>query len=156
MFDFFKKKNKKTIDQVSFDTSVEVGEEMDHYFLTENDLPKNFVYPESFVKYIKYDTEVKELEPYILFRNKDDTQTFNGVVKEQYPSRVLVPFGKDNYSDDVFCFDGTDISGNPKVYIVHTYASPGWEDRGYVEDFNAWLRFAQEAQDAYVKQREEK
>jgi len=43
VFDFFKKKNKKTIDQVSFDTSVEVGEEMNHYFLTENDLPKNRV-----------------------------------------------------------------------------------------------------------------
>ena len=41
VFDFFKKKKKKTLDQVSSDTSVAVGEEMDHYFLIENDLPKN-------------------------------------------------------------------------------------------------------------------
>jgi hypothetical protein len=137
------------------DTSVSNDEEMMYYFLTKQVLPKGFIYPESFIKYIKYDTEVKELEPYILFRSKDRTQTFNRVVKEQYPSRTLVPFGKDNNSDDVFCFDGTDISGNPKVYIVHTYASPGWEDKGYVEDFTAWLTFAQEAHDAYEKQREE-
>jgi len=154
LFNFLKKK-KNPLESIPSDVSVPNDEEMKYSFLSNQDLPKGFIYPTSFIKYIKYDTEVKELEPYILFRDQDDVQTFNRVVKEQYPSRVLVPFGKDNYSDDVFCFDGTDTSGNPKVYIVHTYASPGWEDKGYVKDFSAWLQFAQEAHDAYKKQREE-
>jgi len=150
MFNFFKKK-KKPVESISPDI---YDEEKNYCFLAKQDLPEGFIYPESLIYYEEYNKERAELEPYIIF-GANSAQTFNRVVKEQYPSRVLVPFGKDNYSDDVFCFDGTDISGNPKVYIVHTYASPGWEDRGYVEDFTAWLRFAQEAQDAYVKQREE-
>lgn len=153
MFNFFRKK-KKPLKSISSDTPVPHDEEMNYGFLVKADLPKGFKYPKSFIEYEKYNKKRVELEPYIIFGTKS-AETFNRVVKEQYPSRVLVPFGKDNNSDDVFCFDGTDTSGNPKVYIVHTYASPGWEDKGYVEDFTAWLKFAQEAQDTYIEQREE-
>ncbi len=152
MFGFLKRKEKEPKPS---DTSTINDSEMKYYFLLNKDLPKGFRYPESFVNYLRYDTEIKELMPYILFRNEKSVKTFNRIVKEQYPKRVLVPFGKDNESDDVFCFDGKDTSGNPKVYIVHTYASPGWEDRGELKDFNAWLAFAQEAHDAYEKQKEE-
>jgi len=151
MFGFLKRKEKTP--KVSND-ALGAKAEAKYCFLPESDLPKGFLYPKSLIQYEKYNNEKLELEPYVIF-SLISAQTFNRIVKEQYPKRVLVPFGKDNESDDVFCFDGKDTSGNPKVYIVHTYASPGWENRGELKDFNAWLAFAQEAHDAYEKQKEE-
>jgi len=42
------------------------------------------------------------------------------------------------------CFDGKDISGNPRVFIIHDFASPGWENHSEFKDFLEWLEFARE------------
>ena len=127
-----------------------------YYFFPENELPKGFKYPESYIKYMKYDSELKELDPYILFRRDEGIKLWSKILKEQYPTRNLIPIGKDNNSDDVFCFDGDDTSGDPKVYIVHTFASPGWEDRGYLKNFGEWLKFSQKVKEEYEKERKRK
>jgi hypothetical protein len=54
----------------------------------------------------------------------------------------LFPFAKVNCPDNIVCFDGEDTSGDPKVYYIHAFASPGWEDRGYADNFTEWLKMA--------------
>jgi hypothetical protein len=65
-------------------------------------------------------------------------------VKRLYPERKLVPFALRMGSDDIACFDGSTSSADPVVYLVHAYASSGWEDRGSVANFEAWLKVAEE------------
>ncbi|MCT8343389.1 hypothetical protein LG003_11140 [Photorhabdus kleinii] len=57
-------------------------------------------------------------------------------MKAQYPERQLVPFAKVSYSDDIACFDSSDISGDPKIFFIHAFASTGWEDRRNLNNFD--------------------
>ena len=70
-------------------------------------------------------------------------------ISNQYPSRKLVPFAKINYSDDIACFDASVNSNDPIVHYVHSYASPGWEDRGSVKNFDEWLKLALKDSEIY-------
>ena len=55
-----------------------------------------------------------------------------------------------NYSDDIACFDASiDSADDPIVFYVHAFASPGWEDRGSVANFNEWLKQALQEAKAY-------
>jgi hypothetical protein len=76
-------------------------------------------------------------------------------LQEQFPYRTLVPFAKTGASDDVACFDGTDTSGDPKVLLIHTFCSPGWEDRGSVDNFDEWLKAVEEKSRQFKLEREE-
>lgn len=60
-------------------------------------------------------------------------------LKNLYPSRNVFPFAKRWANDDVACFDLDDFSGDPKVCIIHAFASPGWEDRDEFPSFDAWM-----------------
>lgn len=57
-------------------------------------------------------------------------------LKKLYPQRNLIPFAENNYNDDIACFDA--YSGE-KVLIIHTYASPGFEQRKEYENIWYWL-----------------
>ena len=57
---------------------------------------------------------------------------------------AINPFAKYDYIDDIACFDASLPSENPSVYYIHMFATPGWENRGNVIDFNAWLQAALE------------
>jgi hypothetical protein len=59
--------------------------------------------------------------------------------KKRFPNLYLVPFARRLDDDDVACFDISCKSTFPKVKIVHDFASPGWEDRGEFDSFDAWL-----------------
>lgn len=108
-----------------------------------------YSYPKSFLAMID-ENKINNIYPIIFLGNYSEwTEDWSEIIKEQYPTRNLVPFAKDDRSDDVFCFDGDDTSGDPKVHIVHTFASPGWEDRGYLNNFKEWLKFAQEVKEEY-------
>lgn len=118
----------------------------------------NFKYPKKFLQYINTD-DIDEIPSYsryyFLGTDQEIIIFWHNIIKEQYPKRLLVPFAKDEGSDDVFCFDGTDTSGNPKVYQVHTYASEGWEDRGYWDNFDEWYDEIKQISDEYKKEMEE-
>ena len=66
------------------------------------------------------------------------------LLRRSYPARQLIPFAKYDYTDDIACFDASLLSENPSVYYIHMFATPGWENRGNVIDFNAWLQAALE------------
>lgn len=112
---------------------------MKPYLFEDKLLPENFSFPQSFLELVSQE-EIPYFEPwYLLCKFEKNASFWIDEIVKQYPSRSLIPFAKDESSDDVVCFDGSDTSGNPKVFYVHTFASPRWEDRGEVEGFDAWL-----------------
>lgn len=112
---------------------------MKPYLFDEKLLTGNFSFPQSYVELVSQEN-IPYLEPWwFLSEYKEDADFWMDEIAKQYPSRKLVPFAKAGSSDDVACFDGSDTSGNPKVFYVHTFASPGWEDHGDVESFDVWL-----------------
>lgn len=113
---------------------------MSHYLYSKKELPDGFEYPTSFIEMVSGNSTL-DLEPWwFLYEFEDFAKQWLFEVKKQYPTRQLVPFAKVSYSDDLACFDGSDISGDPKIFIVHTFASPGWEDRCNVSNFDEWLK----------------
>lgn len=115
---------------------------MKPYLFEDNQLPEKFSFPDSYLNLVSQE-EIPYLEPWwFISEFKEDADFWFEEIAKQYPTRKLIPFAKAGSSDDIACFDGSDISGNPKVFYVHTFASPGWEDRGYEENFDAWLEKA--------------
>ncbi|MDZ7938040.1 MAG: hypothetical protein U5M53_07050 [Rhodoferax sp.] len=105
-------------------------------------LPDGFVYPHSFMEFIKREP-LPDLKPWwFLHKYAGTSEAWLKTVREQYPNRQLVPFAKIEHTDDVACFDASGPSSDPIVHYVHTYASPGWEDCGHVINFEAWLKAA--------------
>ncbi|WP_084236568.1 hypothetical protein [Hydrogenophaga taeniospiralis] len=105
-------------------------------------LLQGFVFPRSYISYFEQ-TTIPDLSPWwFLCEMPGLSDSWLKVIKRQYPSRQLVPFAKIEHIDDVACFDASAPSNDPIVHYVHTYASPGWEDRGHVVNFDAWLKAA--------------
>ena len=116
-----------------------------HSVLSAQELPPNFKYPPSYVEFFTLPQQELNLDPWwFLCLHEQATQDWFVELKRQYPNRSLIPFAKLSYNDDVACFDGHDASGNPKVHYVHAFARDGWEDRGNVADFTAWLNLAKQ------------
>lgn len=125
------------------------------YLYSEQQLPECFAFPESFLHVVSAN-EMADLEPWwFICEFKDSVEYWLPEIQKQYPNRSLIPFAKYSHTDDIACFDGTDTSGDPKVYYVHAYASPGWEDRGSVSNFDEWLQLAQEESARYKAERVE-
>lgn len=115
---------------------------MSTYLYTKNELPEGFRYPVAYMEIMDMNI-IPDLEPWSFICEFQESSSFwMQEIKERYPDRKLVPFAKVNYSDDIACFDGSDTSGDPKVYYVHAFASSGWEDRGYTDNFTEWLKMA--------------
>ncbi|WHU85638.1 SMI1/KNR4 family protein [Pantoea agglomerans pv. betae] len=115
---------------------------MGMYLYAKTDLPDDFKYPDAYIDIMSLEV-IPDLEPWsFICEFKESASFWMSEMKKQYPTRKLVPFAKLNYSDDIACFDGEDITGDPKVYYVHAFASAGWEDRGYTDSFAEWLKMA--------------
>ena len=106
-------------------------------------LPPGFQYPQSFLDFIAQD-DVSNLFPwrFICYDGKEASDGWKEELERLYPTRKLIPFARESGTDDCSCFDAATPSSNPRVYFVHAYASPGWEDRGYADDFSDWLSMA--------------
>lgn len=112
------------------------------YLYAKTELTDDFKYPDTYIDIMSLEI-IPDLEPWsFICEFKGSASFWMSEMKKQYPTRKLVPFAKLNYSDDIACFDGEDISGDPKVYYVHAFASAGWEDRGYTDSFAEWLKMA--------------
>jgi hypothetical protein len=108
--------------------------------LSEAAAPAAFVFPHAFKTLIVTDP-LPDLSPaYFLAQyDPDAVADWTRILAKQFPARVLVPFAKDDASDDVYCFDGGDTSGNPIVQLIHSFTQPGWEYRGEWDNFESWL-----------------
>jgi hypothetical protein len=115
---------------------------MEPYLFQDQDLPQGFIFPGAFVRILS-DSKIPYYEPW-WFLNKfpDEAAGWLDMLRRYFPSRVLVPFAKYGIYDRVVCFDGTDVSGDPRVFYVNAGATPGWEDWGGEVNFAAWLERA--------------
>lgn len=120
--------------------SNEMSEVKYEFFLSDTLLPGDFKYPQSYIDFVK--REIPDTEPWHFLCNELEWR-FKGL-KQRYPNRSVIPFARRRDNDDVACFDGADTSGNPRVFIIHDFASPGWEGRGEYENFNEWLKLAKD------------
>lgn len=105
--------------------------------LSISELPHGFVYPPQFVRVVELG--LTELEPWHVLQGADLHDRLAGL-GSRYPARALVPFAERQDNDDVACWD----QRGDRVFVIHDYASPGWESRVEYEDFNGWLRQALE------------
>lgn len=120
--------------------------------ITPERLPKGFRYPVNFDKYCAATPEAN-IKPWSILETRESADIWLDIVQEWYPERCLVPFAQHIVTgDDIACFDGNDRTGNPEVHLVHSFASAGWEDRGSVPNFEAWLELVQEDRKEYLQQ----
>lgn len=100
--------------------------------------PEGFLYPERFQRVLAQQP-LPEIDPFMWTSEyREQTLNWAGIVAKQFPERSLVPFAKHGDTDDVFCFEGTDHTGDPPVLIIHTFTTPGWEYRGQWASFDDW------------------
>jgi hypothetical protein len=102
----------------------------------EKELPPGFNYPRQFERAVKLG--LKDLEPWYLLEGKPLRETMAGLA-ERYPERKLVPFARRQDNDDVACWK---VGGSDEVFVIHDFASPGWEQREQFSNFYDWLRRA--------------
>jgi hypothetical protein len=125
------------------------------YLYSIEELPEGFSFPSSFLEIVNKES-ILDLDPWwFICEFEKFAKYWLSEMKTQYPERQLVPFAKVSYSDDIACFDGSDISGDPKVFFIHAFASTGWEDRGNLNNFDEWLKLAKEESVRYKIEREE-
>jgi hypothetical protein len=122
--------------------TIELGKPGNLYLFEDQTLPIGFKFPMSYLSLSanKNNLNMPDLEPWFwLTFWKELADSWYEILKKQFPSRKLVPFCKDGSTDDIACFDGSDISGDPAVLIIHSFCTPGWEYRGRYKNFNGWL-----------------
>lgn len=74
----------------------------------------------------------------ILTQKKSDDYSIQ--IKNRYPKRKLIPFAVRCDCDDVACWDLSRESD--KIYIIHDFASDGFENIQEYENFEEWLKIA--------------
>ncbi|OII11797.1 hypothetical protein BIU97_04780 [Curtobacterium sp. MCBA15_009] len=113
-----------------------------------------FVYPDRFTDVV-VEVDLPAIRPWSwLCEYEGDSSFWAATVAEQYPGRSLVPFAKHQDTDDVFCFEGTDHTGDPPVLVIHAFASPGTEYRGQWTSFDVWWEEMEEHRAAWLAEQE--
>ncbi|WP_221931101.1 hypothetical protein [Aliiroseovarius halocynthiae] len=79
-----------------------------------------------------------DLEPWYFLDGEELNHALTGL-RQRYPDRTLTPFARRQDNDDTACWDGRD---NKTVYIIHDFASVGYEERETYDGFYSWLRAA--------------
>jgi hypothetical protein len=98
----------------------------DRLLVSERNAPPGFAFPDSFKTSIVGD-DLPNLEPmyFLVEFDADGIPDWTEILAGQFPERVLVPFAQDGGTDDIYCFDGNDRSGNPIVLLIHAFTDPG-------------------------------
>jgi len=101
-------------------------------------LPRGFRYPGKLERFAKTG-EYPAIYPWWFVDAASEAGTLF-YSNRQHDGRNLVPFAKvDDGRDDIACFDGDDLSGNPEVIMLILDNS----GRGYsFRDFDEWLTAA--------------
>ena len=115
--------------------------------------PPGFRGPDRFITLMS--GECPDIDPWMwLLDLKDLAEFWTTCLRKQFPYLVLVPFAKNTFSDDVFCFAGNDTSGDPAVLVIHGFTTPGWEYRGMWRSFSEWHLDALQLHEEWLRDRE--
>jgi len=102
--------------------------------LDESERPQNFVYPKSLMKLVEL-----QLTNFNIwyFMDKKSIKIRREGMRKRYPQRDLVPFARRGDCDDVACFE---VGKGEQVFIVHDFASSGYEQREIYANVWEWLK----------------
>lgn len=104
--------------------------------ILQNDEKPSWVnYPDKYLDLIN--KEEDEFLPWYLMDKERILIRHKGLQK-RYPARILFPFARHDYTDDVACWE-KDKPG--KVILLHDFASPGYENKMEFETFDEWYLF---------------
>ena len=92
-----------------------------------------YKYPESYLKV--FDLKLIDFDHWFLM-SLEQLIVRKKELEERYPNRKLIPFAGRYESDDIACFE---MGNEEKVFIVHDFASEGYEKRQEFDDFWSWF-----------------
>lgn len=129
-------------------------------------LPEGFKFPDEYIS-MAHMRCLEDIEPWsLLFNDMATSLSYYGAMLNKYKDNPLIPFAIASDQSGLFndgyvilaCFDGSDVSGNPRVYF-HDYGSSNkdiaWSERYYLKDFNSWLQLAREESAHYKAEQAE-
>ena len=114
------------------------------YLFSQNKLPTNFVYPSAFLSLIEDSSCLEQGSWWLIAEDPGYADLCLQVIQSKGGSKPLIPFAKDDEYGDLACFDGTDTTGDPRVYFdtgEADYADINWETR-HSQSFAEWLATA--------------
>lgn len=106
------------------------------FILPEAVRPTWLTYPKSFCRLVEQG--IIHLTPWHLMEGERALGHARGLAS-RYPDRPLFPFAFRQDCDDVACW--TKDRGE-KVFVIHDFASPGWEGCEEFEDIWSWFLMA--------------
>lgn len=108
------------------------------FFLPQDIRPNWVEYPHSFCRIVEQ--LIIHITPWHIMDGERAMRQYKGLT-ERYPSRELFPFAYRQDNDDVACW----AKGmGEQVFIIHDFASPGYEDEAKYDGFWEWFREAVE------------
>ncbi|WP_066732231.1 hypothetical protein [Cupriavidus sp. D384] len=123
-----------------------------NYLFNSPILPPGFILPREYIELVTFN-RLPDLQPWrFLAKDVPASLSYYGRMLQGFPERPLIPFAMIDdqtgfYNDGwvvLACFDGTDTSGEPSVF-VYDYATPKtlpWENLSY-DNFTTWMEAAQ-------------
>ena len=107
---------------------------MDSKYLNKDEVPDWFKYPSEYMRIV--DQNLIDFNPWIILQDDQLRTRYRGI-KVRYPKRELIPFARREDNDDVACWERNFPC---KVFVVHDFASPGYENKEEFNNFWDWLR----------------
>ncbi|MEI3213925.1 hypothetical protein [Clostridium sp. AM34-9AC] len=101
--------------------------------LEEYERPNNFVYPKSIIKLLELNLTNFDVW---YFMDKESVRIRLAGLQKRYPERNLIPFARRGDCDDIACFE---VGKGEQVYVIHDFASSGYEQRKIYENVWKWL-----------------
>lgn len=111
-----------------------------NYYSSEK-IGTNFKWPKIFCDFVKDAAEI-DAWWFIGFRGEYADLCFEVINDKVDEGVVLVPFAKCGNTDSIACFDGMDVSGDPKIFFYdneETLSNVDWNARYKLSGFEEWL-----------------
>jgi hypothetical protein len=106
---------------------------IDNFILHPSERPDWVEYPRSFCRIVSQ--SLIDLTPWHILEGQKALIRFIGLA-ERYRSRELFPFAYRQDNDDLACW----AKGfGEKVFIIHDFASSGWEDEAAFDGVWSWF-----------------
>ena len=109
---------------------------MEPFLAPPNQRPAWLEYPHSFCRLIEQG--LIHLNPWHVME-ATEALVHARRLAELYPERELFPFAYRQDNDDVACWSSGE---GERVFVIHAFASPGWENEAEFSDVWAWFRSA--------------
>lgn len=102
--------------------------------LDEYERPNSFVYPQAIIKLLELNLTNFDVW---YFMDKESAKIRLAGLQKRYPNRILIPFARRGDCDDIACFE---VGEGERVFVIHDFASKGYEQREVYEDVWEWLK----------------